>query len=151
MNLKTLEWDDEILTILDIPKSMLPEIRSSSEIYAEATGVLEGVRIAGVLGDQQSALFGQACFEAGQAKSTYGTGAFLLMNTGRTLVPSESGLLTTVAFKLGTDAPIYALEGRQAEGSCSFPFSGDGSSNIMSRLYGCRICGILRFSYPVAA
>jgi len=111
MNLTSLHWDDEILNALKIPKSMLPEIRSSSEVYSQATGVLEGVRITGVLGDQQSALFGQACFEAGQAKSTYGTGAFLLMNTGHQLVPSESGLLTTVAFKLGFGAPVYALEG----------------------------------------
>lgn len=111
MNIRTLTWDESILQALNIPKAMLPEIKSSSEVYTEASGVLQGVRIAGLLGDQQSALFGQACFEAGQAKATYGTGAFLLMNTGHTLVPSQLGLLTTVAFKLGDQPAIYALEG----------------------------------------
>lgn len=115
MNLATLAWDNAILKTLGIPKGMLPTIKSSSEVYAKAsTGGLEGVRLAGIMGDQQSALFGQTCYQAGQAKATYGTGAFLLMNTGNIVVPSTRGLLTTVAFKLGNHAPVYALEGSVA-------------------------------------
>jgi glycerol kinase len=88
MNLATLDWDDEILKILKIPYAMLPTIRSSSEIYGSAHGILEGIPVAGDLGDQQAALFGQTCFEPGDAKNTYGTGCFMLMNTGETAVPS---------------------------------------------------------------
>ncbi|GAB3673063.1 glycerol kinase GlpK [Actinocorallia lasiicapitis] len=111
MNLATLDWDDEILAALDIPRSLLPEIRSSAEVYGTARGVLEGVPIAAALGDQQAALFGQTCFNVGDAKSTYGTGSFLLLNTGTEPVTSEHGLLTTVGYQLGSDQPVYALEG----------------------------------------
>jgi glycerol kinase len=111
MNLATLAWDNTLLAEFGIPRNLLPTILSSSEVYATATGVLDGVPIAGILGDQQAALVGQACFEPGLAKNTYGTGCFLLMNTGETPVASTAGLLTTVAYKFG-DAPAhYALEG----------------------------------------
>ena len=111
MNLDTLDWDDDLLATLDIPPALLPEIRSSSEIYGEAQGLLAGVPVAGILGDQQAALFGQTGFEAGDAKNTYGTGCFLLLNTGHGAVPSRHGLLTTLAYRLGTEKPVYALEG----------------------------------------
>lgn len=112
MDLATLKWDDEILRLFDIPAACLPEIRSSSEVYGDISlHSLEGVRLAGILGDQQAALFGQACLEPGEAKNTYGTGCFMLMNTGEKLVPSTYGLLTTVAYQLGDKKPIYALEG----------------------------------------
>lgn len=115
MDLKTLAWDDEILKIMGIPRSMLPEIRSSSEVYgyisASAVGLLEGIPLAGDLGDQQAAVFGQACFDAGDAKNTYGTGCFLLMNTGSQLIPSKFGLLTTAGYKIGSQPAVYALEG----------------------------------------
>jgi len=114
MNLATLDWEPEIYRLMGIAPEMLPEIRSSSEVYGTATGVLEGAQIAGILGDQQAALFGQACFEPGTAKNTYGTGCFMLMNTGTKPVPSPSGLLTTIGYKLGDDAPVYALEGSVA-------------------------------------
>ncbi len=111
MDLATLSWDEELCDSIGVPMSMLPEIRSSSEVYGEMRGALAGVPLAGILGDQQAALFGQACFEAGDAKNTYGTGCFMLLNTGTELVPSEHGLLTTVGYKLGDQAPVYALEG----------------------------------------
>jgi glycerol kinase len=111
MDLETLEWDAEILSILDIPLSMLPSIRSSSDVYGISVGELAGVPIAGDLGDQQAALFGQTCFSAGEAKNTYGTGCFMLLNTGNKVVPSKSGLLTTVGYKLGSDRAVYCLEG----------------------------------------
>ncbi len=111
MDLKTLDWDDEILRILDIPRGMLPEIRSSSEVYGNARGGLGGVPLAGDLGDQQAALFGQTCFSPGEAKNTYGTGCFMLMNTGESPVLSRNGLLTTLGYKLGDKPAIYALEG----------------------------------------
>ena len=111
MDLATLDWDDGILEVMGIPRAMLPAIRSSSEVLATCTGNLDGVPVAGVLGDQQAALFGQACFNAGEAKNTYGTGCFLLLNTGARRVASERGLLTTVAYRLGTAPPVYALEG----------------------------------------
>jgi glycerol kinase len=115
MNIRTLSWDKQILAALRIPAAMLPEIRSSSELYAEAkVAPIPGVPIAGMLGDQQAALVGQACFKPGQAKNTYGTGCFLLMNTGRDPVPSRHGLLTTVAYKFGEEAAQYALEGSVA-------------------------------------
>ena len=115
MNLRTLEWDSEILKTLEIPELLLPRICSSSEIYGEATAEpIKGVKIAGVLGDQQAALVGQACFEPGKAKNTYGTGCFLLMNCGEQPVQSEFGLLTTVAYKLGPQPAHYALEGSVA-------------------------------------
>jgi glycerol kinase len=114
MNLKTLAWDDEILATLNIPKAMLPEIKSSSEIYGMARGVLAGVPVAGDLGDQQAALVGQTCFAPGEAKNTYGTGCFMLMNTGTKITPSNFGLLTTVAYQFGNEPVNYALEGSVA-------------------------------------
>jgi glycerol kinase len=115
MNLKTLDWDQEILDEFEIPKAMLPRICSSSETYGHAKlDAIAGVPVAGDLGDQQAALFGQTCFKPGQAKNTYGTGCFLLLNTGTKVVPSNYGLLTTLAYKLGTAPAIYALEGSVA-------------------------------------
>ena len=111
MDLKTLDWDEEILRILGIPRSMLPEIRSSSEVYGTAKGGLGGVPLAGDLGDQQAALFGQTCFSPGEAKNTYGTGCFMLMNTGEKPVLSRNGLLTTLGYKIGEKQAVYALEG----------------------------------------
>ncbi|MBB1510559.1 glycerol kinase GlpK [Tessaracoccus sp. MC1756] len=113
MDLKTLSWDEDIAADMTIPMSMLPEIRSSAEVYGEGRGkgMLAGVPIAGILGDQQAATFGQACFEVGMAKNTYGTGNFMLINTGTEVVPSENGLLTTVCYKIGDNDAIYALEG----------------------------------------
>jgi glycerol kinase len=111
MNLATLEWDEEILRLFGIPRACLPEILSSSEVYGEAGGTLAGVPIAGILGDQQAALVGQACFQPGEAKNTYGTGCFMLMNTGETPYPSTYGLLTTVGYRFGTGRTVYALEG----------------------------------------
>ena len=112
MDLQTLQWDEGIAADMGIPMSMLPEIKSSSEVYGEATsGGLAGIPVAGILGDQQAATFGQACFEPGMAKNTYGTGNFMLLNTGEEAVPSENGLLTTVCYKIGDNKPIYALEG----------------------------------------
>jgi glycerol kinase len=112
LNLQTLNWDKEILADYGIPEKMLPEIRSSSEVYGEAQiEPVRDVRICGILGDQQAALFGQTCFKPGEAKNTYGTGCFLLMNTGGELVQSKYGLLTTVAYKIGQEPAQYALEG----------------------------------------
>ena len=112
MNLRTLQWDTDILHDFEIPAALLPRIVSSSEFYGAAVlDPIRGVPLAGDLGDQQAALFGQACFEPGEAKNTYGTGCFLLMNTGPKIVPSSHGLLTTVAYKLGDQPPAYALEG----------------------------------------
>ncbi|AFS69834.1 MULTISPECIES: glycerol kinase GlpK [Exiguobacterium] len=112
-NIHELQWDDELLAILDVPKAMLPEVRPSSEVYAHTAGYHffgESVPIAGAAGDQQAALFGQACFEKGMAKNTYGTGCFMLLNTGEKAVSSEHGLLTTIAW--GIDGKVqYALEG----------------------------------------
>jgi len=112
MDLGTLQWSDEILSDFGIPAQMLPKIVSSSEVYGEAkTSALQGIPIAGVLGDQQAALVGQACFKPGEAKNTYGTGCFMLMNTGTRPVLSKCGLLTTVAYRLGSAPTHYALEG----------------------------------------
>jgi glycerol kinase len=112
MRLDSLAWDDEMLSEFSIPRSILPRIVSSSEVYAEvATGPLRGVPIAGILGDQQAALVGQTCLRPGEAKNTYGTGCFLLMNTGTTPVSSTAGLVTTVAYRLGKQPAHYALEG----------------------------------------
>jgi glycerol kinase len=112
MDLDTLSWDEEIAGEMGIPVSMLPEIRSSSEAYGECRpGVLKGVPVAGILGDQQAATFGQVCYEVGTAKNTYGTGNFMLLNTGEEQVKSENGLLTTVCYKIGDQKQIYALEG----------------------------------------
>ena len=113
MDLDTLDWDEEIVGEMGLPTSMLPQIRSSSEVYGKARerGSLRGVPIAGILGDQQAATFGQVCFEPGTAKNTYGTGNFLLLNTGTEKVMSRNGLLTTVCYRVGDAAPVYALEG----------------------------------------
>ena len=113
MDLTTLQWDDEILAAFDVPRSVLPEIRSSSEHFGEASpqSLMRGTPITGILGDQQAATFGQAAFEAGDAKNTYGTGNFLIFNTGEEIVPSRNGLLTTVAYQLGDEPARYALEG----------------------------------------
>jgi len=115
MNLETLDWDDSLLGAFGIPRAILPRICSSSERYGEATlDAVKGVPVAGILGDQQAALVGQTCFHAGEAKNTYGTGCFLLMNTGEQIVHSRYGLLTTVAFQLGGQKAQYALEGSVA-------------------------------------
>lgn len=111
MNLSTLEWDDEILRELDIPRAVLPQIKSSSEVYGKARGELNGIPVSGDLGDQHAALFGQTCFNVGEAKNTYGTGCFMLLNTGETPVQSKSGLLTTLGYKIGNQKAVYALEG----------------------------------------
>jgi glycerol kinase len=111
MNLETLDWDDEILGIMGIPRQMLPAIRPSSEVYGTATGDLAGIPVAGILGDQQAALVGQTCFSPGEAKNTYGTGCFMLLNTGTEAVQSKNGLLTTLGYKFGDQPAVYALEG----------------------------------------
>jgi glycerol kinase len=113
LDLERLQWDPELLALLDIPDAVLPEVRGSSEIYGHTRGLdilPDGIPICGMAGDQQAALFGQACFAPGQVKCTYGTGAFVLMNTGSRKVLSDHGLLTTVAWRIG-DETIYALEG----------------------------------------
>jgi glycerol kinase len=111
MDLQSLDWDDNILGLLDVPRAMLPEIKPSSEIYGDATGVLKGVPLGGMLGDQQAAVFGQTCFSVGEAKNTYGTGNFLLLNTGTEAVQSKNGLLTTLGYKIGDQDAVYCLEG----------------------------------------
>ena len=115
MNLETLDWDDELLSFFNIPRSMLPQIRPSSdpEGYGEivAPGAAQGIRLTGALGDQQAATVGQVCFSKGEAKNTYGTGNFMLLNTGEELVRSDNGLLSTVCYKFGDNQPVYALEG----------------------------------------
>lgn len=113
MDLRTLAWDPSIAADMSVPVSMLPEIRSSSEVYGTCAygGPIDGVRIAGDLGDQQAATFGQACFTPGMAKNTYGTGCFMLLNTGHEIVQSANGMLTTVAYQRSGQPPVYALEG----------------------------------------
>ncbi len=111
MDLQTLDWDAETLEIMAIPRQMLPEIRPSSQVFGSAKGLLAGIPIAAALGDQQAALVGQTCFSPGEAKNTYGTGCFMLLNTGEAIVPSKNGLLTTVAYKMGESPAVYALEG----------------------------------------
>ncbi len=112
MNLETLDWDPEILKIMNVPRAMLPSIKASSEVYGHAKGgPLDGISVAGDLGDQQAALFGQACYDAGEAKNTYGTGCFMLLNTGTKAVQSKNGLLTTLGYKIGSQPAVYALEG----------------------------------------
>jgi glycerol kinase len=112
MNLATLDWDNELLELMGVPRQILPKIAASSEVYGHATlESLKGVPVAGILGDQQAALVGQTCFRSGEAKNTYGTGCFLLMNTGGKPVQSKFGLLTTVAYRLGKEPAAYALEG----------------------------------------
>jgi len=111
MNLDTLQWDEDLLHLLDIPLKIMPRIASSSEIYGFASTPLHGVPVAGDLGDQQAALVGQCCFSPGEAKNTYGTGCFMLLNTGTSPVQSQNGLLTTVGYKLGDTPAVYCLEG----------------------------------------
>jgi glycerol kinase len=111
MNLATLDWDDALLDAVGVPRAMLPKIVSSSEVYGKACGVLAGVPVAAALGDQQAALFGQTCFSPGEGKCTYGTGAFLLINTGEAAVASTRGLITTVGYRIGEAPAVYALEG----------------------------------------
>ena len=111
MNLATLDWDPEILKIMGIPKAMLPQIRPSSEVYGKCVGELAGIPVAGDLGDQQAAIFGQTCYSVGEAKNTYGTGNFMLLNTGTKPVQSKNGLLTTLGYKIGDQAAVYCLEG----------------------------------------
>jgi glycerol kinase len=111
MSLSTLDWDDQLLAAMGVPRAVLPQIVPSSQVYGEATGDLAGVPLAGALGDQQAALFGQTCFAPGEAKCTYGTGSFLLLNTGTAPVTNEHGLLTTVGYQIGTEPTVYALEG----------------------------------------
>jgi glycerol kinase len=111
MDLQTLDWDDAILDAIGVPRAVLPEIRSSSQTYGDATGDLSGIPVAGDLGDQQAALFGQTCFAVGEAKNTYGTGNFLLLNTGTKAVPSKSGLITGLGYKIGDQPATYMLEG----------------------------------------
>jgi glycerol kinase len=112
MDLETLDWDDELLSTIGVPRSMLPEIRPSSATYGEIKiGGFNGLPVAGDLGDQQAATFGQTAFSVGEAKNTYGTGNFLLLNTGNELVQSKNGLITTVGYKIGDEKPVYCLEG----------------------------------------
>lgn len=111
MDLHSLDWDEGILAEFGVPRACLPRICSSSEVYGHCNGVLDGAPLAGILGDQQAALFGQACLAPGEAKNTYGTGCFMLMNTGEKPFPSQAGLLTTLGYKLGDAPAVYALEG----------------------------------------
>jgi glycerol kinase len=112
MDLQTLDWDEDILDAIGVPRAMLPEIRSSSDVYGEmADGPLKGLPIAGILGDQQAAIFGQTCYDPGEAKNTYGTGNFMLLNTGTEATPSKNGLLTTLGYKIGDQPAVYCLEG----------------------------------------
>lgn len=129
LNLRTGEWDDELLRLLRIPAALLPVVKASSEIYGEVESIpaLRGVPISGMAGDQQSALFGQACFRSGMAKNTYGTGCFLLLHTGQKPVTSKNNLLTTIAWKLGADGPLeYALEGSVFMGGAVVQWLRDG-------------------------
>lgn len=132
-NIHTLQWDDELLKLLDVPRAMLPEVRSSSEVYGTTDPEVFGaaVPIAGDAGDQQAALFGQACFEPGSAKNTYGTGCFMLLNTGSKPVPSQKGLLTTVAWQIGNET-TYALEGSVFIAGAAVQWLRDGLKAINS-------------------
>ena len=112
MNLETLDWDPDMLKALGVPRAMLPDIKASSQVYGYVKGgELDGIPVAGDLGDQQAALFGQTCYSAGEAKNTYGTGCFMLMNTGTQPIQSKNGLLTTLGYKIGNEPAVYALEG----------------------------------------
>ena len=111
MHLETLDWDSEMLEVMGIPRPMLPRICPSAHVYGHAKGLLEGIPVAGDLGDQQAALFGQTCFSPGEAKNTYGTGCFMLLNTGARPVQSRNGLLTTLGYKIGEEPAVYCLEG----------------------------------------
>ena len=129
-----MAWDDELLSIIGVPKEILPEIRPCSEVYGRTEsfpGLPDGIPVAGMAGDQQAALFGQACFEVGEAKCTYGTGAFLLMNTGQVPVTSQNGLLTTVAWQIGNEV-TYALEGSAFIAGAAVQWLRDGLGIIES-------------------
>jgi glycerol kinase len=132
-NIHTLDWDDELLKILDVPRAMLPQVRSSSEVYGDTDPAHFGsaVPVAGIAGDQQAALFGQACFEPGTAKNTYGTGCFMLLNTGPSPVPSHKGLLTTVGWRIGGQT-TYALEGSVFVAGAAVQWLRDGLKAIQS-------------------
>ena len=132
-NIHSMEWDEELLRILDVPRAMLPEVRSSSEVYGETDATILGapVPVAGIAGDQQAALFGQACFEPGTAKNTYGTGCFMLLNTGESPVPSRKGLLTTVAWTIA-GRTTYALEGAVFVAGAAVQWLRDGLRAIQS-------------------
>jgi glycerol kinase len=132
-NIHTQDWDDELLGLLDVPRAMLPEVCGSSEVYGEAVPDLFGtsVPVAGNAGDQQAALFGQACFEPGTAKNTYGTGCFMLLNTGTAPVPSQKGLLTTIGWRIGRET-IYALEGSVFIAGAAVQWLRDGLQAIRS-------------------
>jgi len=132
-NIHTMQWDDDLLKMLDVPRAILPEVRASSEVYGETAAELFGrpIRIAGAAGDQQAALFGQACFEPGTAKNTYGTGCFLLLNTGKTPMKSEGGLLTTVGWKINGEV-TYALEGAVFIAGAAVQWLRDGLRAISS-------------------
>jgi len=130
-NIHKGDWDDELLDIFKVPRAMLPEVRASSEIYGEATGNLAGVPIAGIAGDQQAALFGQVCTQPGLVKNTYGTGCFLLMNTGTEAVTSKNKLLTTVAWRIGKQTE-YALEGSVFVAGAAIQWLRDGLGIIKS-------------------
>ncbi len=132
MDLTTLGWDDELLAFFGIPRAMLPQIRPSTETYGTARSVLPGVRIAAALGDQQAALFGQTCFAPGEAKCTYGTGGFLLLNTGNEPIRSTHGLLTTVGYQVGGEPAVYALEGSIAITGALVQWFRDGLGLISS-------------------
>ena len=134
MNLETLAWDPELLELLTVPKEILPDIKSSSEVYGKTKnvpGLPDGIPVCGIAGDQQAALFGQACFNSGEAKCTYGTGSFLLLNTGPKIVRSNSNLLTTVAWKL-KDKTTYALEGSAFIAGAAVQWLRDGLKLIQS-------------------
>jgi glycerol kinase len=132
-NIRTLDWDDELLRILDVPRAMLPVVCSSSEIYGDTDSKLFGaaIPVAGIAGDQQAALFGQACFEPGTAKNTYGTGCFMLLNTGEQPVPSQKGLVTTIAWQLG-GRTTYALEGSVFVAGAAVQWLRDGLKAIQA-------------------
>jgi glycerol kinase len=134
MDLRTCAWDDGLLSMLGVPKAALPSIRSSSEVYGTTKGLgflADGIPVCGIAGDQQAALFGQACFQAGEAKCTYGTGAFMLLHTGTTPVFSTTGLLTTVASKIG-DEVCYALEGAAFIAGAAVQWLRDGLGMVQS-------------------
>ena len=128
-NIHKLEWDDELLELLEIPRSLLPEVRPSSEVYGTTTNdqIATGIPIGGIAGDQQAALFGQMCLEEGMAKCTYGTGCFLMMNTGEKAKPSNNNLLSTIGWQIGANGPVnYAMEGSVFMGGATIQWLRDG-------------------------
>ena len=150
MNLETLDWDDSILKIMGIPRSMLPKIVPSSDPETWGNTLADGpfggeIPVCGDLGDQQAATVGQACLSPGEAKNTYGTGCFMIMNTGTTIVPSASGLLTTLCYKFGNEPAVYALEG-----SIAITGALDGEDALHSELGGAALESLLHSSAYVA-